>query len=123
MGNRFSIVALGLITCSIATGVTFAAQRGAPTPPQTQTYRAPRTKDGRPDLNGIWQAVNTANWDLQAHLARPALAVRPGRFAGTIVPAPPVIAFGAVGAVPAGFGVVEGGQIPYQASPAGEEKA
>ena len=25
----------------------------------TRTYRAPRTPDGRPNLNGIWQAVNT----------------------------------------------------------------
>ena len=30
-----------------------------------QTYRAPRTPDGKPDLNGIWQAMNTANWDLE----------------------------------------------------------
>ena len=36
------------------------------------TYKAPRSafKDGKPDLNGIWQANNTANWDLQDHAAR-----------------------------------------------------
>ena len=36
-----------------------------------------RTADGKPDLNGIWQALNTANFDIQAHAARPALALLP----------------------------------------------
>jgi hypothetical protein len=72
----------------------------------------PRTADGRPDLNGIWQVLNTANYDLQAHTARPAMAVRPGPVGP--VPAAPVLALGAVGAVPAGLGVVEGDEIPYQ---------
>ena len=36
------------------------------------TYKATRSafKDGKPDLNGIWQANNTANWDIQGHAAR-----------------------------------------------------
>ena len=36
------------------------------------TYKAPRSpfKDGKPDLNGIWQANNTANWNLEDHAAR-----------------------------------------------------
>ena len=36
------------------------------------SYRAPRSpfRDGKPDLNGIWQANNSANWDIQGHAAR-----------------------------------------------------
>jgi hypothetical protein len=70
----------------------------------------PRTAAGKPDLNGIWQALNTANWDIEAHAARPALAMRPGPVVP--VPAKEVLAFGAVGAVPSGVGVVDG-EIPY----------
>jgi hypothetical protein len=64
---------------------------------QTAAYRAPRLS-GHPDLNGVWQAVNTANWDLLDHPAQP----------GTMWQT------GAIGAVPAGQGVVDGGQIPYK---------
>src|SRR6202140_5964372 len=78
---------------------------------QTQTYRAPRADGGKPDLNGIWQSLNEANYDLEAHMARPALALRPGPHGP--VPAASVLALGAVGAGPPGMGVVEGGEIPY----------
>ena len=37
--------------------------------PPAPAYRAPRAPDGRPNLNGIWQAMNTANWDIEAHSA------------------------------------------------------
>lgn len=64
-----------------------------------------------PDLNGVWQVMNTANWDIEPHIARAALAFRPGPFGP--VPAKEVVALGAVGSVPAGLGVVEGATIPY----------
>ena len=64
---------------------------------QTPEYRAPRTADGLPDLNGIWQTINTANWDVEPHAAGPSL----------------VTELGAIAAVPPGKGVVEGGEIPY----------
>ena len=53
---------------------------------------------GRPDLNGIWQALGSAHWDLEAHAAR----------------AGPIVAMGALGAISAGLSVVDGGEIPYQ---------
>ena len=71
-----------------------------------QAYRAPRTADGKPDLNGIWQSMGTANWDIEAHAAQEG----------------PIAALGAVGAVPAGLGVVEGGPIPYQPWAAAKKK-
>ncbi len=71
----------------------------------------PRTPSGRPDFNGIWQALGNAHWDVEPHMARAALAVQPGPMGP--VPATAVLAFGAVGAIPSGQGIVEGGMIPY----------
>src|SRR5882757_5877391 len=65
---------------------------------QAAAYKAPRGADGKPNLNGIWQTLNSANWDIQGHAAG----------------AGPVVALGAAGAVPAGLGVVEGDEIPYK---------
>ena len=59
---------------------------------------APRAFDGNPDLNGVWQAIGTAHWDVQDH----------GAGAG-----PPDM--GAIGAIPPGQGVVVGNEIPYRA--------
>jgi hypothetical protein len=79
---------------------------------QQAPYRAPRADGGHPDLNGIWQTMNEADYDLEAHLAKPAMALRPGPFGP--VPAAPVLALGAIGAVPPSLGVVAGGEIPYK---------
>ena len=77
------------------------APLGGQTPSATlfPAYKAPRTADGRPDLNGIWQSFTTANWDILAHAAQPG-------------PHPEVM--GAWGAGPGGQGIVEGNAIPYQ---------
>lgn len=66
--------------------VVYATER----PVQTQARAAagiPRTADGKPDLNGVWQALNTASWDIQDHNAAEGW--------------------------PAGIGIVEGNEIPY----------
>lgn len=91
-----------------------AAVSLAPRPVLGQARRpaVPRTASGKPNLNGIWQALNTANWDIQTHAAKAALVMRPGPIVP--VPAKEVLALGAIGAVPAGLGVVEGGEIPYK---------
>jgi len=57
----------------------------------------PRQPDGRPDLTGVWQAISEAHWDLEPHAADYG----------------PVDALGAAFAIPPGFGVVDGGEIPY----------
>jgi len=94
-----------------ACGALFTAT-AIPVSGQQAAYRAPRTPDGKPDLNGIWQAMNEANFDLEAHMARAAMALSVGPYGP--VPAKPVLALGAVGSVPPGIGVVEGGEIPYK---------
>jgi hypothetical protein len=57
----------------------------------------PRRPDGTPDLNGVWQTVNAAYWDLEAHSAAQGVTDE----------------FGALVAVAPGLGVVDGGEIPY----------
>src|SRR5262249_15826004 len=49
---------------------TVWAQQSAGRSQANPAYRSPRAADGHADLNGIWQAMNTANWDLQDHPAR-----------------------------------------------------
>ena len=52
----------------------------------------PRTRDGHPDLNGIWQTLSTANWNLEPHAASQGAietlgtigAVPPTSFAGAM---------------------------------------
>jgi hypothetical protein len=89
-------------------GITLIAAAFAVVPAgaQMRDYKAPRTPDGKPDLNGIWQALGSAYWDIEGHAARPG----------------PLAALGAAGAIPAGLGVVEGGEIPYQPWAAAKKK-
>jgi len=61
----------------------------APTPAAAQVSALPRTPDGKPNLQGIWQALSPAAWDIQDHHAQ--LGVPPGQ------------------------GVVDSNEIPYQA--------
>jgi hypothetical protein len=55
---------------------------------QAQSQTIPRTPDGKPDFSGVWQVLNSAAFDIEDHQAEPG--------------------------VPAGTGVVVGGEIPYQ---------
>ena len=84
-------------TAILVATVAFAAVLSV-RPGEGQTYTAPRTAGGQPDLNGFWQALNTAHWDLEPHTAAPG----------------PVLQLGAAYAVPPGQGVVVDGPIPYR---------
>jgi hypothetical protein len=81
----------------IKSGLATAMLAAIPLLGQTAASRIPRMPDGKPNLNGIWQTMNTANWDLLTH--GPAMS--------------PVVAMGAQAATPPGIGVVEGNEIPY----------
>jgi len=78
-----------------------------------QDYKAPRGPLGKPDLNGVWQVLNSANFDIQAHSSRAAMSMVDGDLGP--IPAPELVPLGAVGAVRGGAGVVVGGKIPYKA--------
>jgi len=87
----------------------------SPAPAVPAAYRAPRLPGADiPDFNGVWRVMNTANYNIEAHPAQAALQLRPGPYVP--VPAASVVALGAIGAVPAGVGIVQGdGKIPYTA--------
>jgi hypothetical protein len=59
----------------------------------------PARLDAEPNLNGVWRALNTAHWNLEAHSSESITT-----FAREL---------GAIAAIPAGLSVVDGGAIPY----------
>jgi hypothetical protein len=65
-------------------------------PAAAQEYHAGRTAGGQPDMQGIWQADTTAYADMLPH--SPQLGL------------------------PAGFGIVEGGEIPYNREAAAKQQ-
>ena len=81
---------LAAVGAGIVVGVTITslALRAPVVEAQGSGDRLPRTRDGKPDLSGIWQTLSTAAVDLEDHAAEEG--------------------------APAGQGVVEGGEIPYQ---------
>ena len=98
------LIAGAAAVIAVASG-TFFSDPATRTAAQTSAYSAPRFVDGNPNLNGIWQAVGTAHWDLEAHHAQPG---------------PPQ--FGALFAMPGGLSYVEGGALPYQPWAAAKKK-
>lgn len=95
---RGSITALGAVLIAVPLLTVSPAAGQAP------ASQVPRMPDRKPNLTGLWQALGTAYWDVQDHSAQ----------------AGPFFQLGAIGAIPAGQGIVDGNEIPYQ--PAALEK-
>jgi hypothetical protein len=111
MRKRSTKVATVLIAFGCLLGLSLvveetAGQSAAPAIASDSGRAIARTTDSKPNLNGIWQALNTADWDLRAHAAAPS----------------PVVAMGAIGAEPPGMGVIDGDDIPYQPWAAAKQK-
>ena len=81
--NRISTAALALLAAAAAHAQVLT--------------ELPRASNGRPDLSGVWQALNSAHWNLEPHVSG----------------YPVLLELGAQFAVPPGPGVVDGGTIPY----------
>src|SRR5882672_3249611 len=90
-------IALAIFAAGAAVSAAILAGGVTPVSGQSLPTAIPRTTDRKPDFTGLWQAMNTANWDIQAHEARRGQ----------------VIALGAAFSIPAGVGIVEGNDIPY----------
>ena len=97
MRTRFFLAAF--FTASVLAATSILAQ--------TTDYLAPRAPGGNPDLNGIWQALGSAHWDIEPHAAGPSV----------------VRELGALSAVPGGLGVVSGDTIPYQSEALAQRNA
>ena len=123
MRHRHAATLTAVALVAAITGGVFTASMGRLSG-QTSRLERPERIEGRPNFSGIWQANNEANWDLEAHAARPAMITQPGVYPYEYarLPAPPVVALGAVAAVPGSLGVVQGdGRIPYTPRGAGPQ--
>lgn len=98
-------------TLSVSLAVGALALASMPVAAQPSDPAIARLADGKPDLNGVWQALGSAHYDIERHMARASLQLREGPH-GPLADVP-LLRLGAVGAVPGGMGVVEGGKIPY----------
>ncbi len=103
----FLLAAIRPIAAQTAAPGKVTASKAA-TPGEWPAYKAPLTTDGKPNLNGIWQAFVTADIDVLDHDAQPG---------------PHSEVMGAYGAWPGGQGIVEGGEIPYKPEALARKKA
>jgi hypothetical protein len=121
MRFRSRSCAIAASMAAVAVGVFTLVVTQRATPVSAADQPASGRIAGKPDLSGIWEANNTANWDLQTHEARPMVAQQ-GLTPNSVVLAAPVLALGSIGWVPPGLGIVEGEEIPYKPWAAARKK-
>src|SRR5439155_24238190 len=72
MRNRFRLVTIMVASAAVGAVVSLSVTRTV-----GQAQRAARI-DGHPNFGGIWQALNEADWDLEAHNALPGFVWQQG---------------------------------------------
>ena len=112
--------AIALSAAAVTAGLFWLFTPNVP-PVSAAVSDSPGRIAGKPDFSGIWEANNTANWDLQTHQARP-MVPQPGLLPGSVVLAAPVLGLGSIGWVPGGLGIVDGEEIPYKPWAAARKK-
>ena len=69
MRMTYIVAALFLFVAVPAASCVLAPMTGLGQTETASLYTPPRTADGHPDLQGIWQVLNSAAWDLEDHSA------------------------------------------------------
>ena len=112
-----STLALAAAVVVLAATTLYLLVRPAPAAPAAADPIPRLANTPHPDLSGVWQALNEANWDLEAHGQRRGRALHPGAqlapghplgSMGNPVPAAAILALGATAGIPGSLGVVEG---------------
>jgi hypothetical protein len=83
-----AVLGLSILVALTSARVAGQAPAGRAEVARASTYTAPRLPFGQPNIQGVWNVRNLARYDIQDHSASPG--------------------------VPAGKGVVEGNELPYQ---------
>jgi hypothetical protein len=94
--KKIALTAIAAAAMTLCAATSYAQQKAAA---PTKSARAARIA-GQPNINGVWQAMNSANWNLEAHSAEALKGFWQ---------------LGALAAIPAGQSVIDGdGKIPYK---------
>lgn len=101
MGKFGKLAAAAILIAGTSVIAQQASAKAAAKAPARASTTAPATIGGHPNINGVWQTMSGADFGLEPHSAETSPGPNSER------------ELGAIAAIPAGLGVVEGGVIPY----------
>ena len=94
--KKIALTAITAAAVTLCATPSYAQQKAATPAKSARTARVA----GQPNINGVWQAMTTANWNLEAHSAEALKGFWQ---------------LGSLGAIPAGQSVIDGdGKVPYK---------
>jgi len=94
--KKIALTAIAAAAMTLCAATSYAQQKAAA---PAKSARAARIA-GQPNINGVWQAMNSANWNLEAHSAEALKGFWQ---------------LGSLAAIPAGQSVIDGdGKVPYK---------